>query len=121
MEDNLQPEEGNGRNYDRFAWKADDIRIIKPQSKQVDNNDDVSEQASDDRSVVEIQKKEILDILLSKRFKNDELQKIIALANLIGGPDGDDAITETMYAYVTGIADWQVDYARFFARKPQSE
>jgi hypothetical protein len=121
MEDKLQPKEGNGRNYDRFAWKADDIRIIKPLSEEVDNNDDVSEQASDDRSVVEMQKKEILDILLSKRFKNDELQKIIALANLIGGPDGDDAITETMYAYVTGIADWQAHYAEFFSRKPQSE
>ena len=91
-------EEGRERNYDRFAWTADDIRIIKPLSNEVDNNDDVSEQAGDDRSVVEMQKKEILDILLSKKFRNDELQKIVALANLIGGPDGDDAITETMYA-----------------------
>jgi hypothetical protein len=75
-----------------------------------------NDQTAGQRTVADIQKEEIRKILFSNKIKNDDLQKIIALANLIGGPDGDDAITETMYAYLTGIADWKTDYNQFFSR-----
>jgi hypothetical protein len=80
-----------------------------------------NDQTAGQRTVADIQKEEIRKILFSNKIKNDDLQKIIALANLIGGPDGDDAITETMYAYVTGIANWQEDYDQFFSRPTRSQ
>lgn len=68
----------------------------------------------DPKGVAELQRAEISKILLSRTVPNADLEKIVALANLIGGPDGDDAITETMYAYLTGKANWQEDYKEFF-------
>lgn len=121
MEDRHPSEERRNRNYDRFSWSVDDIRIIKSPSREADEDDDMNSELYDKESIVEKQREEILKILMSKKVNNDDLQKIIALANLIGGPDGDDAITETMYAYLTGIADWRVDYAEFFSRGPRSE
>lgn len=80
-----------------------------------------NDQTAGQRTVADLQKEEIRNILFSRKIKNDDLQKIIALANLIGGPDGDDAITETMYAYVTGIANWQEDYDQFFSRPTRNQ
>lgn len=80
-----------------------------------------NDQTAGQRTVADLQKEEIRNILFSRKIKNDDLQKIIALANLIGGPDGDDAITETMYAYITGIANWQEDYDRFFSRPTRNQ
>lgn len=79
------------------------------------------EQATGQESVADLQKEEIRKILFSGKIKNDDLQKIIALANLLGGPEGDDAITETMYAYLTGIANWKEDYAEFFSRNTRTQ
>ena len=120
MNDKHPSEEGRDRNYDRFSWSADDIRIIKSPSGEADD-DDMSSELDDKESIVDKQREEIRKILMSKKVDNEDLQKIIALANLIGGPDGDDAITETMYAYLTGIADWRADYAEFFSRGSRNE
>ena len=68
----------------------------------------------DPRGVAELQRAEVNRILLSREVNNQDLEKITALANLIGGPDGDDAVIETMYAYLTGKANWQEDYKEFF-------
>lgn len=76
---------------------------------------------SGQESVADLQKEEIRKILFSNKVNNEDLQKIIALANLLGGPEGDDAITETMYAYLTGIADWKQDYAEFFSRNTRTQ
>ena len=121
MNDKHPSEEGRDRNYERFSWSEDDIRIIKSPSKEENDDDDMSSELDDKESIIDKQREEIRKILMSKKVDNEDLQKIIALANLIGGPDGDDAITETMYAYLTGIADWRADYAEFFSRRPRGE
>lgn len=69
----------------------------------------------DPKGVAELQRAEVSRILLERNISNEDLDKIVALSNLIGGPDGDDAIVETMYAYLTGKANWQEDYKEFFS------
>jgi hypothetical protein len=69
----------------------------------------------DPKGVAELQRAEVSRILLERNISNEDLDKIVALSNLIGGPDGDDAIAETMYAYLTGKANWQEDYKEFFS------
>jgi len=70
---------------------------------------------NDPRGVAELQRAEVNRILLERKYTNEEISKITSLANLLAADEGDDAVIETMYGYLSGHLDWKKDYAEFFS------
>jgi hypothetical protein len=40
---------------------------------------------------------------------------MVSLANMLAGEDGEDAVMETLYGYMSGLIKWQDDYEEFFS------
>ncbi len=54
-------------------------------------------------------------MIASQKFNNAELSKMVSLANMLAGEDGEDAVMETLYGYMSGLIKWQDDYEEFFS------
>ncbi len=54
-------------------------------------------------------------MIASQKFNNAELSKMVSLANMLAGEDGEDAVMETLYGYMSGLINWQDDYEEFFS------
>ena len=59
-------------------------------------------------------------MIASKKFNNSDLSKMVSLANMLASEDGEDAVMETLYGYMSGLINWQDDYEEFFLR-PETE